>query len=594
MPHLVLDLKQDTQARRRMPREDYKNLQQGKIIAGRWKIVEKLGEGGMGAVYMVEDKKRKNFKAAMKVEDDLYEGGVLKLEVFILQQLQKMKDTVKLYDAGKRKMYNFMVMTLCGKDLMTLKRQARKPFCEQTTLRLAISTLYAIKQVGIDVSGCSSDFLCLWRIRRARGLFSGMARSFVAKDENGKLAIRAPREGDQLFRGTPRYCSLNTHYRKEQGRVDDLWAWLHMLIELHIGLPWNRLIDEKEILAMKEKTKPPELIRTCPFEFYKIRDYLETLKYEDRPDYYGLFSECATGLKRVQGSFLDRFEWEGPPDEVVAGTWKIVDKLGQGGMGAVYKVESKKRKNFMAAMKVEDDLYQGGVLKLEVHVLQELQKRRDTVRLFDAGQRRQYNFMVMSLCGKDLMTLKRTMGRPFSERTILRVAITTLYALKQVHECGFVHRDVKPGNFLVGLYGRDRRMIYLVDFGMARSFIAKDEDNQLAIRAPRQGRQLFRGTPRYCSMNTHYRMEQTCPEEFYKIREYLETLKYEDRPDYHGLFSECFCGLKRVHGSFLENYEWEDPPDEMNTALSISESAETGKPLPSLLQNSFTRLSENL
>ncbi|WKY08526.1 hypothetical protein Q1695_007783 [Nippostrongylus brasiliensis] len=306
-----------------MPREDYKNLQQGKIIAGRWKIVEKLGEGGMGAVYMVEDKKRKNFKAAMKVEDDLYEGGVLKLEVFILQQLQKMKDTVKLYDAGKRKMYNFMVMTLCGKDLMTLKRQARKPFCEQTTLRLAISTLYAIKQihecgyVHRDIKPGNCMIGKYGRDTRMIYLIDfGMARSFVAKDENGKLAIRAPREGDQLFRGTPRYCSLNTHYRKEQGRVDDLWAWLHMLIELHIGLPWNRLIDEKEILAMKEKTKPPELIRTCPFEFYKIRDYLETLKYEDRPDYYGLFSECATGLKRVQGSFLDRFEWEGPPDEV--------------------------------------------------------------------------------------------------------------------------------------------------------------------------------------------------------------------------------------------------------------------------------------
>ncbi|EYB88598.1 hypothetical protein Y032_0244g3521 [Ancylostoma ceylanicum] len=99
-----------------------------------------------------------------------------------------------------------------------------------------------------------------------------MARSFVAKDEaTGKLAIRKPREGDQLFRGTPRYCSLNTHYRKEQGRVDDLWAWLHMLVELHIGLPWNRIADEKVILAWKEKCSKEELFRvggcySCFFE----------------------------------------------------------------------------------------------------------------------------------------------------------------------------------------------------------------------------------------------------------------------------------------------------------------------------------------
>ncbi|KAK6019970.1 hypothetical protein OSTOST_14382, partial [Ostertagia ostertagi] len=266
--------------------EDHKKLPHGKVIAGRWKILEKLGEGGMGAVYRVEDKNRKNFQAALKVEDDLYEGGVLKLEVYVLQQLQKMKDTVKLYDSGKRQKYNFMVMTLCGKDLMSLKRQAGKPFSESTILRLAISTLYAIKQPGncmIGKYGRDSRMIYL--------IDFGMARSFVAKDENGKLAIRKPRDGDQLFRGTPRYCSLNTHYRKEQGRVDDLWSWLHMLIELHIGLPWNRINDEKAILAQKEKITPKDLIRTCPDEFYKIRDYLETLKYEDRPDYHGLFSE---------------------------------------------------------------------------------------------------------------------------------------------------------------------------------------------------------------------------------------------------------------------------------------------------------------
>uniref|UniRef100_A0A0K0CYE2 Protein kinase domain-containing protein n=1 Tax=Angiostrongylus cantonensis TaxID=6313 RepID=A0A0K0CYE2_ANGCA len=224
------------------------------IVGGRWKVIEKLGEGAMGAVYKVLDKNRKNFCAAMKVEDDLFEGGVLKLEVHVLQQLQKMKGTVKLYDSGRRQNYCFMVMTLCDKDLMTLKREHGGAFSESTILRLAISTLFAIKQ-------------------------------------NGKLAIRKPRDGEQLFRGTPRYCSLNTHYRKEQGRVDDLWCWLYMIIELHVGLPWRGLSYEKEISTAKENCSQGNLLQGCPNEFGKIHDYLKTLKYEDRPDYYGLFSE---------------------------------------------------------------------------------------------------------------------------------------------------------------------------------------------------------------------------------------------------------------------------------------------------------------
>ncbi|EYB88592.1 hypothetical protein Y032_0244g3518 [Ancylostoma ceylanicum] len=119
----------------------------GKVIGGRWRIITKLGEGGMGAVYKVVDKNRKNFYGAMKVEDNQFEGGVLKLEVFVLKQLENMKNTVRLYDSGKRKNYCFMVMTLCGNDLMSLKYMSPKRFSESTTLRLAISSLYAIKQV---------------------------------------------------------------------------------------------------------------------------------------------------------------------------------------------------------------------------------------------------------------------------------------------------------------------------------------------------------------------------------------------------------------------------------------------------------------
>ncbi|VDM80177.1 unnamed protein product [Strongylus vulgaris] len=151
--------------------EEARNLRVGKIVGGRWRLISKLGEGAMGAVYKVEDRNRKNFLGAMKVEDDLTEGGVLKLEVFVLKKLQALKYAIRLYDSGKTMKYCFMVMSLCGEDLMTLKRSYT----------------------------------------------SGMTRSFVAVDEaTGRLAIRQPRGGEQLFRGTPRYCSLTCHLRKEQ------------------------------------------------------------------------------------------------------------------------------------------------------------------------------------------------------------------------------------------------------------------------------------------------------------------------------------------------------------------------------------------
>jgi serine/threonine protein kinase len=127
----------------------------------------------------------------------------------------------------------------------------------------------------------------------------GMARSYVQRDwKTNRPILRKPRD-KILLRGTLRYCSANVHNRIEQGRVDDLWSLLYMLIELNVGLPWHSIKEEEKLRKMKETISDEELFNRCPSEFTNIAEHLRTLKYPDRPN-YKLFYDCV----RVQLDIL--------------------------------------------------------------------------------------------------------------------------------------------------------------------------------------------------------------------------------------------------------------------------------------------------
>lgn len=67
-----------------------------------------------------------------------------------------------------------------------------------------------------------------------------MARTYAVKDPTtGKFVIRKPRKA-VLLRGTLRYCSENVHRRLEQGRQDDLWSLLYMLVSSQAFYIWPR------------------------------------------------------------------------------------------------------------------------------------------------------------------------------------------------------------------------------------------------------------------------------------------------------------------------------------------------------------------
>jgi casein kinase 1 len=220
-----------------------------------------------------------------------------------------------------------------------------------------------------------------------------------------------------------------------------------------------------------------------------------------------------------------------------------------------------------------------------------------------------FNVMVIDLLGPSLEDLMNFCNRRLSLKTVLMLADQMITRVEFIHAKNFLHRDIKPDNFLIGL-NRKMSQIFIIDFGLAKRY--RDPKTQQHIPY-REGKSLT-GTARYTSINTHLGIEQsrrddleglayvflyflkgslpwqglpardkkekyekimerkintsvetlcrTFPQEFVTYLNYCRNLRFEDRPDYSylkRLFKELF---------FRENYT-NDLIFDWTTGLSV-------------------------
>ncbi|CAF1448579.1 unnamed protein product [Adineta steineri] len=288
-------------------------LQPGNIVRERWQVTSKIGGGGFGQIYEALDRVTKE-NVALKLESAKQPKQVLKMEVTVLRRLQGKDHVCKFLGGGTNELYNYVVMTLQGKNLAELRRsQSRQCFTLSTSLRISLQILQAIEyihSIGFLHRDVKPSNFSMGRLpttcRKVFMLDFGLARKYTNAEGNVRAA--RPQAG---FRGTVRYASINAHKNREMGRHDDLWSLFYMLIEFITGqLPWRRIKDKEQVGQMKDKYDHTHFLKSLPSEFKQFLEHVQTLRYEDKPDYDLLQNLFRTSITRRGYKEQELYDWE--------------------------------------------------------------------------------------------------------------------------------------------------------------------------------------------------------------------------------------------------------------------------------------------
>uniref|UniRef100_A0A8R1E2G8 non-specific serine/threonine protein kinase n=1 Tax=Caenorhabditis japonica TaxID=281687 RepID=A0A8R1E2G8_CAEJA len=319
---------------------DNVRFKNGKEFPGGWVIEKTLDEGGFGQVYLVRQKATKKV-AALKAESNDQEGGsAIKLEQMILKKLNAngpVPHIPVLFAVHRRVRYSFMIMTLLGENLKSLKlKQPKERFTRGTWSRLGIQCLYSLKYmhdcgfVHRDIKpqnfmmGSADD---KERARIVHILDFGLARPFATYKADQKRWVARRARGTAEFRGTLRYTSPNVHLRKEQGRADDIWSLIYVLIELNGGLPWQTVQKREEVEAMKLTMNDQDVMLNMPQCMSAVMPHLRKLHYYQRPDYVMIFKSMWQVMVNEKQTPISRFDWEtkDPDPSVPPADWENKD-----------------------------------------------------------------------------------------------------------------------------------------------------------------------------------------------------------------------------------------------------------------------------
>ena len=200
-------------------------------------------------------------------------------------------------------------------------------------------------------------------------------------------------------------------------------------------------------------------------------------------------------------------------DDLIGQNYKLVKKIGQGSFGRIYIAEDvRDRQRY--AVKLENTDAPIPQLLFESRIYSIMSGSINVPRMYYHGVDLNYNVIVVDLLGKSLEDLLNMLNRKMSLKTVLMLADQMLTSIEFFHTKNYIHRDLKPDNFVIGT-GKNYNKLYIIDFGLAKKY--RDQVTHQHILY--SSRKSLTGTARYASINALTGIEQS-------RRDDMESLGY--------------------------------------------------------------------
>lgn len=182
--------------------------------------------------------------------------------------------------------------------------------------------------------------------------------------------------------------------------------------------------------------------------------------------------------------------------EAISGKYMLIDKIGSGSFGEVYLTRCTDGK--FVAGKVEERVKESRI-RTEYKIYRSLHKSNKGFglpKIYSFAETPSFYIMFMQLLGPSLEDMLDKYNRKLQVYTVLTLGEQLINIMYNIHQAGYIHRDIKPNNFLIGI-GKNNSQVYITDFGLSKRYIRNGK------HMPFRNHRSLIGTARYASINMH-------------------------------------------------------------------------------------------